>query len=93
MANHKQAKKRILINARKRLRNQAIRSAVKTAFKKARAAIEKEDTEAAQRLVYGAIRAIDKAACKGVVHKNTAARKKSRLMKHYNKTLVEAANG
>ncbi len=91
MANHKQAKKRILINAKKRLRNMAVRSAVKTAFKKAMTAIEAKKTEDSQQLVTKAIISVDKAACKGIIHKNTAARKKSRLVKHLNDMVAEAA--
>lgn len=91
MANVKQARKRILINARKRLRNLAVRSAVKSAFKKARTALENKELQNAEQLVHNAIITIDKAACKGLIHKNTAARKKSRLVKCYNGIVAEAA--
>ena len=91
MANTRQAKKRILVNARKRMRNLAIRSAVKTAFKKAGAAVQARNPDEAKKLVAMAIRSIDKAATKGVIHKNTAARNKSRLMKKFNISLTEVA--
>lgn len=90
MANIKQAKKRILVNARKRERNMRIRSAVKTAIRKARRAIESREIQKSQELVKKAIKAVDKAAAKGVIHKNNAARKKSRLMKKLNSAMVEA---
>lgn len=92
MANTRQAKKRILVNAKKRLRNLAVRSAVKSAFKKAKAAIDSKNVKDAEPLIKEAVISIDKASCKGIIHKNTAARKKSRLMKHYNGIVAEAAN-
>lgn len=92
MANNKQARKRILINAKKRLRSMSIRSAVKTAFKKAESAVmEEKNLAAAETLVMTAVKKVDKAACKGLYHKNTAARKKSRLMSKLNSLKVEAA--
>lgn len=84
MANTRQAKKRILVNARKRLRNMATRSSLKTAFKKAITAVEAKNKPEAETLVSKSIKSIDKAAGKGVIHKNTAARKKSRLMRNLN---------
>ncbi len=69
----------------------AVRSSVKTAFKKARVAIsEKRDRDEAMKLVINAVRLIDKAVSKGIIHKNTAARKKSRLMRAFNKAFEEA---
>ncbi|MCD7726706.1 MAG: 30S ribosomal protein S20 [Clostridiales bacterium] len=79
MANIKSAKKRILVNKTRADRNKAIKSSVKTAVKKVRAAIEANDKEAAKSALIAATSAIDKAAKKGVYHKNTAARKVSRL--------------
>ena len=80
MANIKSQKKRILTNEKRRLRNKAVRSEMKTRVKNAVDAAEAgvEDSPAALRL---AIKRIDMAAAKGVIHKNQAARRKSRLMK------------
>lgn len=83
MANIKSAKKRILVNQTKADRNKAIRSAVKTSMKKVDAAVAANDKEAAAALV-NAISTIDKAASKGVYHKNNAARKVSNLSKAVN---------
>jgi small subunit ribosomal protein S20 len=75
VANTKSAMKRVLQNERRRLRNRAIRTKVRGTIKDARAA------EGASRpsVVLEAIRALDKAVTKGVIHRNTAARKKSAL--------------
>ncbi len=75
MANTKSAIKRMRQNERRRLRNRAVRSRVRGAVKTARAATGAE----AKAATIEAIRALDKAVTKGVVHRNTAARKKSAL--------------
>ncbi len=85
MANIKSAKKRILVAARNADRNKAIRSRVKTYIKKVDAAIAAGDMEAAKAALTTAISEIDKAAAKGVYHKNTASRKISRLTLAVNK--------
>ena len=85
MANIKSAKKRILVNRTKAERNKAIKSGVKTAVKKVVAAIEANDKAAAQEALVAATAVIDKAASKGVYHKNTASRKVSRLAQAVNK--------
>ena len=84
MANIKSAKKRILVNRTKAERNKAIKSSVKTAIKKVRVAIEANDKESAQAAQLAATATIDKAATKGVYHKNNASRKVSRLAKAVN---------
>lgn len=84
MANIKSAKKRILVNETKAARNKAIRSKVKTSIKKVEAAIAAGDKAAAQANLISAITEIDKAASKGVYHKNTASRKVSRISKAVN---------
>lgn len=84
MANIKSAKKRVLVNQKKAERNKSIKSAVKTSIKKVEVAIEAKDKEAAVAALQNAISTIDKAATKGVYHKNTAARKVSRLSKAVN---------
>jgi len=81
LANHKSALKRIRSNERKRVRNRMVRSRARTEVKQARAAIETGDLESARAATIDAIRALDKAASKGIIHRNNAARRKSRLMK------------
>ena len=81
MANIKSQIKRNRQNEKARARNKAVRSELKTTTKAAEAAIGTDDLDAA---LVSAIRRIDTAAQKGVIHKNSAARKKSRLMKKAN---------
>ena len=75
MANIKSAKKRVLVNQTKALRNKMIKSGVKTAVKKVDAAIAAGDKEAAKAALLNATSVIDKATSKGVYHKNTSSRK------------------
>ena len=84
LANIKSAKKRILVNRTKAERNKAIKSGVKTAIKKVDAAVVAQDKEAAKAALLSATAIIDKATSKGVYHKNTSARKVSRLTKAVN---------
>lgn len=84
MANIKSAKKRILVNRTKAARNKSIKSAVKTSIKKVEAAVANQDKEAASAALVKAMSTIDKATTKGVYHKNTSARKVSRLNKAVN---------
>jgi small subunit ribosomal protein S20 len=90
MANIKSQKKRNLQNARRHEKNKAVRSELKTRIKNAdRAAIDSaEDT--ADR-VRRAVKALDMAAAKGVIHKNQAAKRKSKLMKRVNKVSASAS--
>ena len=81
MANIKSQKKRILTNAKAAERNKAVKSELKTRSKNAVAAIGTETGEEYLRL---AVKRLDMAAAKGVIHKNQAARRKSRLMKKIN---------
>ena len=81
MANIKSAKKRILVTETKTARNKAIKSRVKTYVKKVETAVAENNKEAASAALLEAISEINKAASKGVYHKNTAARKVSRLTK------------
>ena len=85
MANIKSAKKRVLIGARNAERNKAVRSRVKTYVKKVYAAVESGDKAAAQDALKVAMTELDKAASKGVYHKNTTSRKISRLTLMVNK--------
>lgn len=84
MANIKSAKKRILVTETKTARNKAIKSKVKTYVKKVETAVAKKDAEAAKAALTEAISVINKAGSKGVYHKNTCARKISRLTKAVN---------
>lgn len=84
MANIKSAKKRILVNRKRADRNKAIKSGVKTAMKKVYVAVEANDKNAAAAALLNATSVIDKAASKGVYHKNNASRKVSRLSKAVN---------
>ena len=84
MANIKSAKKRILVNETKAARNKSIKSGVKTAVKKVDVAVAEGNKEAAVAALQNAISTIDRAATKGVYHKNTASRKISRLTKAVN---------
>ncbi|MBQ3393516.1 MAG: 30S ribosomal protein S20 [Lachnospiraceae bacterium] len=85
MANIKSAKKRILTSAKRQARNKAVKSSVKTTVKKVRAAVESGDQAAAAAALKEASSIIGSAANKGVLHKNTAARKVSRLAAAVNK--------
>ena len=80
MANIKSAKKRILVAEANRQRNVALKSAIKTALKKALALAEGDDKDALNSAISNVYKLCDKAVSKGVLHKNTAARKKSRLV-------------
>lgn len=84
MANIKSAQKRILIAEANRLRNVAWKSSIKTAVKKVLEAAKNSDESLKEKLST-AYKLYDKAVSKGIVHKNTAARKKSRLTKNVNK--------
>lgn len=84
MANIKSAKKRILVNETKELRNKAIKSKVKTSIKKVDAAVAAGDKDLAKTSLLAAISDISKATSKGIYHKNTAARKVSRISKAVN---------
>ncbi|MBP1754855.1 MAG: ribosomal protein [Firmicutes bacterium] len=84
MANIKSAKKRILVNETKAIRNKQIKSKVKTMMKKVDAAVATGDKNLAQTSLVEAVTEIDKACSKGVYHKNTASRKVSRITKAVN---------
>lgn len=84
MANIKSQKKRIRTNEKARMRNRAVRSSLKTAIKHVSAAVEAEDLEAAEEAARKACRLLDKAASKGIIHKNQAANRKSGVMRMVN---------
>ncbi len=79
MANIKSQKKRVLTNEKARLRNQAVKSELKTVVRKTREAIVAGDAEVAQANLRVATRKLDVAVSKGVIHKNQAANRKSKL--------------
>lgn len=85
MPNIKSAKKRVLVAEVNAARNKAYRSALKTAVKKANAAIE-SNADDKNECVKAAIKKIDQATAKGILHKNTAARNKSALALRLNKS-------
>lgn len=88
MANTKSAIKRIKISERNRIRNRIRLGRIKFYTKKFLSLLEENKIDEAKKLLPEVISVIDKAAQKGTLHKNTAARKKSRLMKFLNEKLV-----
>jgi small subunit ribosomal protein S20 len=85
VANIKSAKKRIKVTQAKTLRNKMAKSALKTSIKKYETAIVAGNVDEAKVLLGSAIKSIDMAASKGMIHKNVASRKKSRLTLKLNK--------
>ncbi len=85
MANIKSAKKRILVGKKKEMRNKAVKSEVKTVVKNVEAAVAVGNKEDADKALTLATSKISKAASKGILHKNTASRKISRLTLAVNK--------
>ncbi|MDO5495258.1 MAG: 30S ribosomal protein S20 [bacterium] len=84
MANIKSQIKRNRTNEEARQRNQAVKSELKTYVRKVRQAVEAGDKETATEALSAAGRKLDKAASKGVIHRNQAANRKSKLAKHVN---------
>lgn len=84
MANNKSAKKRVELNERNRVRNQAVKTRVKNAAKRVLAAVEANDKALALEVLSAAYKEFDKAVTKGVAKKNTISRKKSRLAARVN---------
>ena len=80
MANIKSAKKRVLVAIRNTERNAAFKTSIKTAVKKVLACAQSEDKTELNALLSKVYQLCDKAVSKGILHKNTAARKKSRLV-------------
>jgi small subunit ribosomal protein S20 len=91
LPNTKSAIKQVKVQERRRLRNKSVRSATRTYLKKAETAIKAGEAEASSETVRQAIGALDRAARKGVIHRNAAARSKSRLMKKLNLQLAGGA--
>ena len=84
MANSKSSKKRIRVAERRAERNKPLRTEARTYVKKAEVAIAAGDVAAAEVATREAISVLDKVAGKNVIHKNNAARRKSRLMAKFN---------
>ncbi|MFF1829409.1 30S ribosomal protein S20 [Paenarthrobacter sp. NPDC089714] len=84
MANIKSQKKRILTNEKARLRNNAVKSELKTAIRAVNTAVASADKDAAGTALAAASRKLDKAVSKGVIHKNNAANRKSAISKKVN---------
>ena len=89
MANIKSAKKRVLVAQRNTERNTAFKTSIKTAVKKALAVASSEDKSELNAALSKVYQLCDKAVSKGILHKNTAARKKSRLTKALNKLTLK----
>ncbi|MEQ1645171.1 MAG: 30S ribosomal protein S20 [Pyrinomonadaceae bacterium] len=84
MANHKSAEKRVRQNAKRNEINRSNRSKLRTSIKKLRTSVAASDKTGSLELLNPTVSLIDKAVNKGIIHKNTAARYKSRLTKHVN---------
>jgi len=84
VANIKSQKKRILTNEKARLRNNAVKSELKTAIRAVNTAVASTDKDAAAAAMVSASRKLDKAVSKGVLHKNNAANRKSSISKKVN---------
>ena len=79
MANIKSAKKRILVNETKALRNKSVKTELKTVIKKFLAAVDSGDKAEATQAYTLAVKKVDQAVAKGIIHQNKAARKKSQF--------------
>ncbi len=91
MRKNKSAIKRTLQAEKRRLRNSHVKSTMKTTIKKALSAVKDKDTTNVEAATKAAIAYIDRASSKGVIHKNQAARRISRLAKKAHKLLSESA--
>jgi small subunit ribosomal protein S20 len=85
LPNIKQQEKRMRQAEKRRIRNKSRKTEIKTYIKKFNSALQKGDSEEGKEYLKKAVQALDKAAGDGVIHKNNAANKKSRLMHKYNK--------
>lgn len=84
MANIKSAQKRVKVSSKKALQNKILKSSLKTALKKYEAAVAAGDAKLAQSLYKDTVKEIDQAVAHGIIHKNNAARKKSRFTRMLN---------
>ena len=90
MATHKDAVKRHTQSLRRKERNRYYKSTMRTMTKKFRSAVETGDLEQAQQLLFGNVRLIQKIAQKGIIHKNQASRRVSRMYNAFNKAKAGA---
>lgn len=88
--NIKSAIKRVELARKRTLRNAPVKSALRTSIRKCREAIAAGQVDDAKVVLTGTLRTIDKAVSKGILHKNAAARRKSRLTKRYNELASQA---
>ena len=93
MPNTKSAEKRVRVSERRHRRNRIFRSAARTYIRRAERLIAVGDADAAATAVGNAISTLDRAAIKGIIHKNNAARRKSRLMAKFNNLVRPRATG
>ena len=91
MANTRSAKKRVLVASTKHVRNRTVRSAVKTRIARTRRLVEQGEVQPDAELK-AAVAALDRAAERGILHRNNAARRKSRLMRMVSKAAALAAD-
>lgn len=91
MANIQSSKKDIKRNEKRRLRNQSTKTALKTYIKKAKQTLTQDNKEITTESVRLAVKALDKAAERNIIHKNQAARRKSRLMRAVHKSTAQKA--
>jgi small subunit ribosomal protein S20 len=91
MANLKSSAKRARQNYKRRDANRYYRTTARTYVKEARAQIEANKLDDAQETIRQAVKALDKAAQKGIIHRNNAARRKARLMKAFNQAQTTAS--
>ena len=84
MANIKSQKKRIITNERRRVRNKGVRTALRTYVKRFRTALDAGNVDEARETLQVASRALDKAASKGIIHRNNASNRKSELARALN---------
>ena len=90
MPSTKSAEKQVRVSARKRLRNKSVRSQCKTEITKSEKLVFSGEIEAAENVVVSTVSTLDKAAEKGIIHANNAARRKSRLVKKLNQARSKA---
>jgi len=90
VANHRSAIKRIGISEKRRQRNRVVRGSTRSSVRRARSLVDKHQLVEAETAVKSAVSALDRAASKGVIHKNNAARRKSRLMRQLNQAQAAA---
>ena len=87
----KSAQKRVRVSSRRQMRNKSMRSSLKTSITKAEKLLFSGELDEAQKVVSEAVALLDKAASKGVIHSNNAARRKARLIKKLNQAASSAS--